>query len=310
MVPEARLSVREIDRNEGLKSAVRDLALFGIALVSVVDTCLVASAFAAARDTLDSLSHDPSLAAAYSIPPDISSARASGYHGSGCMSSKYNAYREGFVFSDRCLAVGVRGHPAFEPSCRNLHRLLYGTANSLLSALLSEMGDQRTDIGSTNNDATRSLLQPIDRSDCCQWHIKRFHRPSAGANTDDDPSLLWLPTHMDPSLLSIVVHDRPASSTGGAGLQYFYDNNWHDVPVSGHDVAIILVGSVLPVFTPCRHRVRMTKIGEEDDAGHHRMAATLFLRPRPEEKLKNGLTYEHWLARTAKRYDASKKWRV
>lgn len=295
------LRVNDGRSSEGWDNVAKDLSAFGIALVGLehatVQSHSIASTFATARCVFDTLDKHKVLSTAHSLPSSESSAHSSGYHGAGRTSSKSNLFREGYVFSDACHSVEVDGHPNFAPSCSSLFSVLYEVATLTLSAI------QRNE----QNSHLKLLLPNHRRESCSQWHLKRYHLPKDKTiDSESNPSLLWLPTHMDPSLVSVVIHDRPPSSPGGAGFQFWFDKAWHQIPVSGHNIAIVLVGSVLPVYRPCRHRVRMLHRDKLDSNSEGRMAATLFLRPAPEELLPNGRTYGQWLERTARRYDASK----
>ena len=307
-----------------------------------------------------------------------SAAHVFGYHPSGGMiSTRYNMYREGFVFSDRHVTFDVRQKQeissthftttSFGNDCYQMFTLLHTVADTILSNIGQHLqlpgGDADTDLFQ-NNYIQDHFGPTIHYS---QWHLKRYtnhnddplpmsshHRTKKVGPSKDDPVVL-LPSHTDPSLISVIILDRPDIQSGAMGLQYFqrdrHDNDntndhdepssssssrqgeWVDVPCSGHDVAIVLVGSILQYitngyFTAVKHRV----VRHSDDhsspngAGfvpgpeHQRMAATLFCRPKPSAVLGTlpspmlfmagrgtpPLTFEEWMAKTAKNYQKAK----
>merc|ERR1712008_13486 len=93
-----------------------------------------------------------------------------------------------------------------------------------------------------------------------------------------------LPMHTDPSLISIVIHDRECIQAGSLGLEVQVQQrdgcgcNWHEVPCSGHGVVTVFCGSVLDrisggLFTACRHRV-VDVTSDEGSYSGPRVAAT------------------------------------
>lgn len=204
------------------------------------------------------------------IPPDADSAHVTGYHPPQGM-SHYNAFREGFVFSDGNLI----GDNNFKEAMQDMFASLHGIAQHVLSAL-----ERKWEL--PFNWFQKSLGPTHCHS---QWHIKRYVLETRA----DDDDFILLPLHTDPSLISIVVHDREGTTHqkgvgGGAmGLQYQLEGQWMDVPTSGHDVATIFVGSLLSYITgntikAAKHRVVNQKSGSSSSSS--RMAATLFVRPR------------------------------
>ena len=241
--------------------------------------------------------------------------------------------------------------------------------------------------------ATASSLGGIRKSS--QWHIKRYTPPKLRKSIDTTtttntirgkvekienaetenkdegttaPQIL-LEMHTDPSLISVVVHDRPGVQMGDAmGLQYYRprkrisksemsssssppkeeeqeeESEWIDCKGHGHAVATIFVGSILAYLTlnqwrGCKHRVVGSVV---DDCERQqlqegsRMAATLFVRPRQDflmrplpspvllsqakhqhrqrqqknqskSKKKQPLTFNEWLKRVARNYEANKR---
>ena len=250
------------------------------------------------------------------------SAHATGYHcagGSNSM-SRYNEYREGFVFSNgetfqvplnsRHQQIGRQRdleecqEENFEYIMKNLFETsLHGICNHILLAIERKlqlpMNYFQNSMGPTNT--------------CSQWHIKRYvvgvndqqennikvdrnveqeseqqhqHHRHRENIEETEPKVL-LPTHTDPSLISIVIHDQKGCNQHPNGLQYYAvpqprDTNpasshssastspkpttlstiatdsaeastakrcWMDIPYSGHAVATIFVGSILSYIT-------------------------------------------------------------
>lgn len=307
------------------RSILRDLMENGVALVMIPSAKkesqlqqhqqpVVQAAFAIATKTLDHIkgcteySSESSLCQVL-IDEETDSAHATGYHRLGCMSARYNAHREGFVFSDGC-EFDVRGFPEFRKNCAALQRLMHATAvlvlNIICQHLQLPLGWFDKCLGPTHNNS--------------QWHIKRYLdielKPNH-ATIDQNAVREWLPSHCDPSLISLVVLNRPGKNEGSCGLQYYTRNAFVDVPWSGHNVATLFVGSVLQhltggYFSACRHRVVHTKMEQE------RMTATLFVRPAPTAilalppslvlckancKVKGNLTFSQWNAKVARNYE-------
>jgi isopenicillin N synthase-like dioxygenase len=299
---------------------VQDLIAWGVALVDfraataqledgpTPDESIPAAAFASTAAALDFLGQvqDPSTFCT-EIQESADSAHITGYHRASSLSARYNAYREGFVFSDG-NEIAVAGYPNFPSNCAALYNLLHETSDAVLSAICQQLELPETwfqeQLGPTRSNS--------------QWHIKRYVLPPNACNVE----CCLLPTHTDPSLISIVVHHRTGIQLGAAGLQYSTpDREWLEVPCSGHAVAIVLVGSVLQhvtggYFSACKHRVVSTKKTDQD-----RMAATLFVRPAPTALLslppspvlvgrttvKSNLTFEQWNRKTARNYEKAKE---
>ena len=332
-----------------------------------------------------------------------SAAHVYGYHPSGGMiSTRYNMYREGFVFSDRHVAFDVQQHEpkespnvpqsslavvptdistvtTFGNDCFQMFTLLHAIADIVLSNIGQHLQLPNSHCEETNhNNYIQGCYGPTIHHS--QWHLKRYtYHPDVSnqnhSNTEfnqEDPVVL-LPSHTDPSLISIVILDRPHIQNGAVGLQYLPRNNntsmnsiartnntnehctesssssshspkgeWVEIAYSGHDVAIVFVGSILQYitngyFTAVKHRVIYNNEHDMDDesvlhcdrselrAPQHqrqRMAATLFCRPNPLAFLKTVpspllvgdgtpkpppiITFEEWMSKTAKNYQKAK----
>jgi len=242
-----------------------------------------------------------------SIPETADAGHATGYHAAGSTNSlsRYNQYREGFVFSDGQRVVGSHD---FEMTTIQLEDLLHSIAERVINALERQM-ELPNGWFQENWGPTRSSSQ---------WHLKNYVMPSASS----DPVHL-LPSHTDPSLVSIVIHDRPGKRKGSQGLRYSRKlpngkRESTEVPFSGHGVAVVLVGSVLSqitgsYFQACRHSVT------QQAGSDARMAATLFVRPLGTARLqvppspllqgvslKRELTFDEWNARVTRNYVKAK----
>lgn len=312
-----------------------------------------------------------------------SAAHVFGYHPTGgSISTRYNMHREGFVFSDRHVTFDVVLQTASPPplpnkttsihssvtttitsfgnDCYQMFTLLHNIADIVLSNIGHHLQLPNTNrINNYGNDYIQEHFGPTIHYS--QWHLKRYtynHDPHPSTSQtpgrhQQEPVIL-LPSHTDPSLISIVLLDRPHIQSGAMGLQYFQrssnnnnqNNNtkerageWVEIPYSGHDVAIVFVGSILQYitngyFTAVKHRVVYNN--ENDDSGIHphdgsvplplirqqRMAATLFCRPKPSALLETVpspllnhdptslvrpiITFEEWMDKTAKNYEKAK----
>lgn len=152
-----------------------------------------------------------------------------------------------------------------------------------------------------------------------QWHVKRYvssennnHHNHTNNNDNDlqihnESEQEILPMHTDPSLISIVIHDRPGQNPGGMGLQYLSTNpaptpttststtktkptkTWNSISAHGHGVATIFTGSVLSLLTggafpaACHRVIKQHSPTKQTnsilDGDNERMAVTLFVRP-------------------------------
>ena len=260
-------------------------------------------------------------------------------------SPRYNRYREGLIWSDGNHNPSIDQHVAsittttnatsslsFDNPLHNLEALMHAIAMKVLRAIEQEL---QLPMGWFQQHYQPSI-------ETSQWHVKHFvHTDNNDFSTNThhhkNDLVQVLPTHTDPSLISIVIHDRPGIQQGGQGLQVSvpvlssntndtdmtnqqrHSTEWQDIACSGHGVAVVLVGSVLSYvtgrhFATARHRVVMTR----EEWGCRR-AATLFLRPSPTAKLqvppspklshvslKRNMTFSEWNSRVAKNYQKSK----
>ena len=256
----------------------------------------------AANHTSDSNRPSDGVVRCKMIQSNENSANVTGYHvagGSNSM-SRYNEYREGFIFSNgETFKVDhhneqkgeERGSQLedenFEETMKELFATsLHSLANHILLAIERRLqlpiNYFQTNMGPTSTSS--------------QWHIKRYvvvedEKVALTTTTATTTSLveetprILLPSHTDPSLISIVIHDNEikGNSEGGGcttkpnGLQYYgfdessrndghnYKNKpsspaalakrrWIDIPCSGHSVATVFVGSVLSYVTGSNSR--------------------------------------------------------
>jgi isopenicillin N synthase-like dioxygenase len=275
------------------------------------------------------------------IPPDADSAHVTGFHTAGGMSSRYNAHREGFVFSDQgCIDGKVLQETGdgdnfvgqFHQAQWMMFQSLQGIANHILQNMESAM--------ELPKGWFQQNLGPTDTSS--QWHMKRYiqqqHQETedgSSAQTTESGRRILLPMHTDPSLISVVIHDwslLPAHDAGTnlMGLQVLETqySNWKDLQRNTSNkncvLATVFVGSVLAHITEAtwpaaKHRV----VDASSSSAAARMAATLFVRPQssavlptplPSPKLskstlksKQPVTFGKWLQRVAKNYESKKQ---
>lgn len=282
-------------------SVVRDLRnQSGLAVLDLPeDTASIpATAFALARSFFQQQPHDT----VHTLSPDTPSAHATGYHpAGGCLSRKYNLFRQGLIYSDDTHTIpGLP--PALEKALALLRHTMHDLGEQVVAALEKDL---ELEVSWMANHLGPSMRQHS------QWHLKQYEPSSS--TTDS----LWLPVHTDPSLISIVILDAPGVQDGAQGLEYMHEGRWIEVPQSGHAVAIVLVGSIGAMLTglpACQHRV---VAGGKSD----RRAATLFVRPAPTAllerppsrklehlpPLRRRQTFEEWNNRVSKNYRTSKK---
>lgn len=328
------------------------------------------------------------------ITPDMDSASVTGYHRAGIhlhhndnehtpatnntnhskiiinSLSRYNAYREGFIFSNGEMFPfhnNNKSRDCMEDKTEDSQHeddtlVLLSSFDQTMNTLFHSMHD---DIACPILEAIATYLELNDKnwfqntfgptSLHSQWHVKRFVYPTSlssmtctttpdnnndtNNNNTDSNSMEWLPTHTDPSLISIIIHDAPYSVSGGMGLQYqmvqvpshttttrMNPILWKEIPRHGHGIATILVGSILStitgnVFPSAKHRVIYTQSHKHDQFQNHRIAATLFVRPRgdalfvspPSHKLslfkmkEEKILFSQWLKKVSRNYMKGKE---
>jgi len=246
------------------------------------------------------------------------SQHATGYHPAGMASlSRYNLYREGFVFSDGELFNISRNGIAdkqFKSCMLQMRRVLHGLAMEAFDLLENDMQSSFEDNeylhkmpliekpGKISGCAIREDNANIMEAHS-QWHLKRYKYYSNGkvdgGNSIDDSrkDQLMLGTHTDPSLLSIVVHDSPGLNLGCMGLEIKRRNGWCELPHHGHSVCTVLLGGAMAHISPegsfqaCKHRVNAQNSafhnGVFDSTTDSRCAVTYFLRPHPQTVLRS-----------------------
>ena len=259
---------------------------------------------------------------------DADTAHVTGMHPAGALSS-YNACREGFVFSDGAMfsvppaREDAAEAAAFEDAMKALFDVALGVATATLRAM-----ERRMEIP---DGWFEDAFGPLASN--AQWHVKRY-RPKAspphavsvaGASRASSASsadkTVLLPVHTDPSLVSVVVHDAAGVVAGAKGLEHLSSGDsgiWTEVPLHGHGVACVLVGSVMDRITSgaypaARHRVAVV---DPEALGLGRVVATFFWRPAPGATLRpppspvipscakfKTMKFGTWCKRTAKRYE-------
>lgn len=242
------------------------------------------------------------------------SQHATGYHPlGGHLSSKYNRYREGFVFSDGDLfnvdLPGKDEASSFESTMEKARSILHNLAMKAVQDIETEMGLPQAYIKDKYGLGS-SLLE------CSQWHLKRYDEICSkiqhgnGENeiqsNNDEECDLALGVHTDPSIVSVVIHDAPNIQQGGWGLEYAKrkenTTEWREVPWHGRGIATVMVGAAFArimrvgenthknervdqlrkLYPPVRHRVVMQS---QQTSTRRRMALTYFLRPSPSSIL-------------------------
>lgn len=280
------------------------LAHSGLTTIELDSDAPALDAFGSFEANLPLLREDSAVA----IDDTLPAGHVTGYHAAASengWSSRYNRYREGIVLSD---GQSLTGYDDMMAACQRLQCVAEEIAEKVLEAMECRLELPKGWLSSE--------LQPSRSSS--QWHLKRFVEAGDKENAEqstDSKELHVLPSHTDPSLISVVIHHRP-SATGSQGLEWCDGGEWKAVPRSGHRTAVVLVGSVLSYLTggwlPApRHRV----VGRWP----MRMAATLFWRPAgsalltvppspllQDVRLRRRLTFEEWNAKVSKNYQTSK----
>ncbi|CAB9497587.1 expressed unknown protein [Seminavis robusta] len=205
---------------------------------------------------------------------------------------------------------------------KELQECLHDIANDALSAIEDSL------------DLPHNWFQQTfhHHEDHSQWHLKRYVCEDSTSSSNNNNNInddekkqqdetVILPQHTDPSLLSVVILDQPGTNPGAMGLQHFRKipdqekREWTELPLHGHAVAAIFIGSVLSYITggkcpSVKHRVIQKELVQE------RMAATFFLRPKgtavlqvpPARALagvtlkKQQVTFDAWSSRVSKNY--------
>ena len=267
-------------------------------------------------------------------------ANATGYHGVGGLSQRYNAYREGIVCSNGDIDSDVMS----EKMQGMFDSMYHGIASHVLKSIA-----KRLNLSSEN--WFQETYGPMHTSS--QWHMKRYvppnhpsvttvHNKDTNGGQNSDQVIEWLPAHTDPSLISVVIQDAPGIQTRHAmGLQYQTtvdiqnedqtkcDNTtltknkkvkvWKDVTAHGHGVATVFVGSVLSYITGGQYHAAKHRVLYQSHYPN-RVAATLFVRPQASSLLqvppsssiqsvtiRQNCQFKDWLARVSRNYSQAKK---
>ena len=290
------------------------------------------------RAALPRLRSDVSL----HIPPDATEAHSvTGFHPAGThpWSARSNLYREGIVVSNHHHGANLPDK-WLQPHGLDLLplvQLLHRVANHVLQIIEKQlelppgwfdehlMGGGGATLQSTSQFHLKSYVWPQQPGEHDGDTPTQQSVSSARKQNDalEPPTLL--PSHTDPSLISVVLLDRPGHQPGSQGLEYCTANGqWKETSHSGHDSAIVLVGGALSYMTggylPApRHRVKCHSWVGHEELHQHRCAATLFVRPPGSVilcvppsptltyvQLKRNWTFAEWNARISKNYRKSK----
>ena len=269
----------------GFEDMVEELSVNGYALLRLDEHQhhgIIPRAFNLAREEFEWASSQPS------IDPGEDSSGWTGYHSATTRNGRYNARREGFVWSNG---------EQFDVDIDEPRRRSFNEATQDLFHVLHNLGT------TVMNEIERRLTLPPDyfqqefgpTCSSSQWHIKRYVDDEEGVGREEDDEKVLLPMHTDPSLVSVVVIDREGVQDGGMGLEVYgaSSKSWSPVHFSGHKVAIVFVGHYLSyitkgtgLFPASKHRVVEWRTPGGDRCRRQRMAATLFVRPRPNAIMK------------------------
>ena len=266
-------------------------------------------------------------------------ANATGYHGVGGLSPRYNAYREGIVCSN--------GETDSDVMTEKMQGMLDSMYNSIANHVLKSIAKR---LKLSSEDWFQETYGPMHTSS--QWHMKRYvepnhpsltavHHKDTNEDQNSDEVIEWLPAHTDPSLISVVIQDAPGIQRGHAmGLQYQTvldmkkdqepkcDNDtatkkgkvkvWKEVNAHGHGVATVFVGSVLSYITGGQYHAAKHRVIYRSQYSN-RVAATLFVRPQPTSllqvpptisfqsvRIRRNCQFKDWLARVSRNYSKAK----
>lgn len=295
----------------------------GVALLPLPESLewIPAQALGRAREAMDRRSEEELPL----IPENADSAHVTGYHPVGMKSfSRYNQYREGLVLSDGGrIASKDKDHGSLISSLQESLDLLQKLFETIVMRLFRKIEEElQLPVG-----WFEATMGPT--ASHSQFHVKRYHQQESETVVNlepDNKSLIQLlPSHTDPSLISIVFHDRKGRQPGGQGLRYVSAlREWKDFEgPTGHGVAVIFVGSVLSYMTdryyPASQHCVVGGGGSSaggSDEPRRRMAATYFCRPAPTAILqvppspilmdvprkKKLVTFGQWSSRVARKY--------
>ena len=241
-----------------------------------------------------------------------------GWHGPGGL-SKNNKYRSGIIFEGDRLWDLLDSEPAaFVATVGQWRDAVWGLATQLLRLVAAELQLEDTFFEEAMEVCSNS-----------QFHVKRYHPAAPGdgsgaAHATPAGEVVKLFAHMDPSVLSVVIHDGGPVQEGGRGLQVRARESGEFLPLprSGWGVATVFVGQILQRITgglipAAVHRVA---VRPQDDA-LERLTATFFFQPTPAARLgpvpsplvqasggpgQAAVTYAEWKEKAYGRYYAHK----
>ena len=335
MTPKKAESKKGLSSWEDLAQDLQDQGGFAQVALSEEQQQMLARGFSIGRAALNIATSENTRC----IRPTEDSAHATGYHAAASSNSmsRYNAHREGFVFSDGAM-LSMQDTPEFQEAMMEMQHCLHEVAKQALAAI-----EQHFNL--PEHWFRDNFHHDEDHS---QWHLKRYvtgcdkqllaqekengckNKETQSTKEEEEKETVLLPSHTDPSLLSVVILDRPGMNPGAMGLQCHQkvttENNnsnnkqrvWRELHFHGHALATIFVGSVLSHITGARypsvkHRV-VQRPGAQD-----RMAATFFLRPSGKAilkvppsplleyvTLKKQATFDAWSSRVSRHYMKNK----
>jgi len=230
-----------------------------------------------------------------------------GYHTFGGL-SKYNENRCGFIFENEDVLDLLRDEDEESPFVGTINHWrdsFHQLAHEILSRLANQLG-LYSETSDSSNDYFDREFNFVGHG---QLHMKRCR------NSIEDPSnKVRLLAHTDPSLLSLVIHDRPSQQMlqGAMGLQVNHRERrqFESLACGGWKVVTVFAGDILGRISQQRihaplHRVVVT---EENP----RLAATIFIQPELSAQLKNldgetsksnpPMTYATWKERKYGKY--------
>jgi hypothetical protein len=203
-----------------------------------------------------------------------------GYHPIGGLSNKYNICRDGYIFQANCKIWPMLSNSKDDvsDSFSVIHEEWRPQVHNIALEIMSNLAIALKLDNPTTYFTSKGPLGIIEGS---QFHVKKinFNNENKLLNkSKDDERLITLNSHCDPSVISLVFHNK-----GSTGLQ-FRDSNlktFVDLKTCGYDYVTVIAGSVLELLSngyikAPAHRVVSTN---EELISNNRIAATFFFQP-------------------------------
>ncbi len=183
------------------------------------------------------------------IQENSNSASVTGYHSAGGSDSlsRYNTFREGFIFSNgesfdielpKNRRSSEKNDDEDEVSFKDAMDEMF---NSMCNVMAVEtLRGIARHLKLDDESWFETCFGPMNESS--QWHVKRYVEPKSldatktlntetmekskkenereGQMDEEEEVIEWLPVHTDPSLISIIIHDAPGYNQNAMGLQY------------------------------------------------------------------------------------------